>query len=56
MMEIAQPSYLRIFSILQQVIGVISFIMWIFLSFRPGVKGDNQYGKDPINTKVAFLG
>lgn len=56
MMETAQPSYLRIFSILQQVIGVISFIMWIFLSFRPGVKGDNQYGKDPINTKVAFLG
>jgi uncharacterized membrane protein YhaH (DUF805 family) len=44
------------YGIVLQIINVLTFIMGIFLLFRPGNKWDNQFGKDPINTKVSFLG
>lgn len=39
-----------------QTISLFSYIATLILLFRPGNKWDNQYGKDPINTKVWFLG
>ena len=51
-----QPIHQKILGVAQQIVWLASLILWIFLMFRPGNKGDNAYGKDPINTKVAFLG
>lgn len=36
--------------------GLIAFILFLYLLFIPGNKWDNQNGKDPMNTKVSFLG
>lgn len=43
-------------SIIATIIWILALIMWIILLFRPGASGDNIYGKDPVNTKVKFLG
>ena len=51
-----QPMHQKILGVAQQIVWLASLILWIFLVFRPGNNGDNTYGKDPINTKVAFLG
>jgi uncharacterized membrane protein YhaH (DUF805 family) len=36
--------------------GIWSILFVWILPFRRGNSGDNQYGKDPIHTKVSFLG
>ncbi len=41
---------------ISNIIGVAVLVMVLILLFRPGLPGDNQYGKNPINTKVGFLG
>ncbi len=56
LMSQSQPIHQKIFGIIQMIVGIVSLILWIFLVFRPGNPGDNVYGKDPINTKVSFLG
>ncbi len=43
-------------TIIAIILGIVGYILAIILLFRPGNPGDNQYGKDPINTKVSFLG
>lgn len=43
-------------TMISNIVSIPAFIMWIILLFRPGASGDNTYGKDPINTKISFLG
>lgn len=43
-------------SILQFIIWIPISLLLILLLLYPGVSGDNIYGKDPVNTKVGFLG
>lgn len=37
-------------------INGISGITYLILLFKKGGTGENQYGKDPINTKIGFFG
>lgn len=41
--------------IIAMILGIVGYILAIILLLRPSNPGDNQYGKDPINTKVSFL-
>ncbi|GAB0175146.1 MAG: hypothetical protein HHAS10_10250 [Candidatus Altimarinota bacterium] len=52
----ATPLYQRLLGYIGNIISIASTIMWLVLLFRPGVTGDNQYGKDPAARKVSFLG
>ncbi|MBC7498227.1 hypothetical protein H7170_01130 [Candidatus Gracilibacteria bacterium] len=46
--------------------GILTLISWplymvagfvgLVCLLQPGKKGDNEFGSDPINTKVTFLG
>jgi uncharacterized membrane protein YhaH (DUF805 family) len=55
-MSIIQHHDNRILAIIIRIVDITSFILWLFLMFRPGNPWDNAYGKDPVNTKVGFLG
>ncbi len=41
---------------LSNIGGIASLIMVLILLFRPGNPGDNQYGVNPIGTKIGFFG
>lgn len=41
---------------LNKIFGLLSFGTFLYLLFVPGKRGDNEYGKDPINTHVSFFG
>lgn len=34
----------------------MALILGLILLFYPGKKGDNEFGQDPLNTKVSFFG
>jgi hypothetical protein len=36
--------------------GVIALLLFLYLFLIPGVAGDNELGKDPVNTKLGFFG
>ena len=55
-MKDATTLYQRVLDYISRIIAIASLITWLVLLFRPGVAGDNQYGKDASKNKVSFLG
>ena len=36
--------------------GIVVLLVFLYLFLVPGKTGDNEFGKDPINTKLGFFG
>lgn len=51
-MKDASPFYMKFIGYITNIIRTLSFIMWVFLMFRPGTPGDTAYGKDPARREV----
>ena len=41
---------------ISSIVSIACLILILFLLFRPGNPGDNQYGVNPIGTKIGFFG
>ncbi len=45
-----------IYGTIVSIVSIATLVCFIILLFVPGKAGNNEYGKDPINTRMRFLG
>ncbi len=36
--------------------GIVVLLLFLYLFLMPGKTGDNEFGKDPMRTKLGFFG